>query len=44
MYDKLYAGKIDFKQTKWVDDGLLKKPDIVPTKELWKDIFKKVNL
>jgi hypothetical protein len=44
MYEKLYAGKIDFKQTKWVDDGLLKKPEIVPSKELWKETFKKVNL
>lgn len=44
MYGKLYAGKIDFKQTKWVDDGLIKKPEIVPTKELWDEIFKKANI
>jgi len=44
MYEKLYAGKIDFKQTKWVDDGLLKKPEIIPTKELWNEIFKKANI
>ncbi|MCD4756060.1 flavohemoglobin expression-modulating QEGLA motif protein [bacterium] len=44
MYEKLYAGKIDIKQTKWVDDGLLPKPQIVPSKELWSDIFEKVNL
>ena len=44
MYEKLYAGKIDLKRTKWVDDGLIPKPRIVPTKELWKEIFKKANL
>lgn len=44
MYEKLYAGKIDIKRTKWVDDGLIPKPRIVPTKELWKEIFKKANL
>ena len=44
LYGKLYAGKIDIKRTKWVDDGLIPKPNIVPTKELWKDIFKKANL
>ena len=44
MYEKLYAGKIDIPRTKWVDDGLIPKPNIVPTKELWKEIFKKANL
>jgi len=44
MYEKLYAGKIDEKMTKWVDDGLLPKPVIVPSKELWEEIFKKASL
>ncbi len=44
MYGKLYAGKIDFKQAKWVDEGLLSKPDIIPSKELWKDIFSKAGI
>ncbi|MCD4811527.1 DUF1704 domain-containing protein [bacterium] len=44
MYEKLYAGKINIKQTKWVDEGLLPKPPIVPSKELWNDIFEKANL
>ena len=44
MYEKLYAGKIDIKRTKWVDEGLIPKPKIVPSKELWNDIFKKANL
>lgn len=43
-YSKLYAGKIDLNQTKWVDEGLLPKPEIVPSKELWEDIFKKAGL
>lgn len=44
MYQKLYAGKIDVKRTKWVDEGLIPKPKIVPSKELWKDIFSKAGL
>jgi hypothetical protein len=44
LYEKLYAGKIDIKRTKWVDEGLIPKPKIVPSKELWEDIFKKAGL
>jgi hypothetical protein len=44
MYEKFYAGKIDYKRARWVDEGLLPKPKIVPSKELWKDIFKKAGL
>ncbi|MDD3474667.1 MAG: DUF1704 domain-containing protein [Candidatus Dojkabacteria bacterium] len=44
MYEKLYAGKIDLTRAKWVDEGLIPKPKIVPTKELWNEIFKKANL
>jgi hypothetical protein len=44
LYSKLYAGKIDFKQCLWVDEGLIKKPLIVPTKEVWKNIFKKARI
>jgi hypothetical protein len=44
MYEKLYAGKIDIKRTKWVDEGLIPKPRVVPTKELWNEIFKKASL
>lgn len=44
LYEKLYAGKIDIKQCEWVDDGLIPKPKIVPSKEQWKDIFKRVGI
>ena len=44
LYTKLYAGKIDFKQCNWVDEGLIKKPMIVPTKEKWEEIFKKAGI
>ena len=44
LYEKLYAGKIDFEQTEWVDEGLIPKADIVPSKELWKSIFKEVGI
>ncbi|OGC44304.1 hypothetical protein A2400_01080 [candidate division WS6 bacterium RIFOXYB1_FULL_33_14] len=44
LYEKLYAGKIDFKQCEWVDDGLIPKAGIVPSKELWKGIFKKAGI
>jgi hypothetical protein len=44
LYTKLYAGKIDFKQCNWVEEGLIKKPQIVPTKEKWAEIFEKANI
>jgi hypothetical protein len=44
MYQKFYAGKIDYKRARWVDEGLLSKPKVVPSKELWKDIFNKAGL
>lgn len=44
LYSLLYAGKIDFKQCEWVQDGLLPKAKIVPTKEMWERIFKKVGI
>lgn len=44
LYEKLYAGKIDFKQTSWVEEGLIPKAEIVPSKEMWKNIFKKIDL
>jgi len=44
MYEKLYAGKIDIERTKWVDEGLIPRPKIVPSKELWQEIFKEANL
>lgn len=44
LYEKLYAGKIDFRQCEWVDEGLIPKAEIVPTKEMWKNIFKKAGI
>lgn len=44
LYEKLYTGKIDFKQCQWVDDGLIPKAKIVPNKELWRDIFKDIGI
>lgn len=44
LYEKLYAGKIDFNQCEWVDEGLIPNAHVVPTKELWKSIFKKAGI
>jgi hypothetical protein len=44
MYEKLYAGKIDIKRARWVDEGLIPKPKVVPSEELWKDIFSRAGL
>jgi hypothetical protein len=44
LYEKLYAGKIDFKQCEWVDDGLIPKAKIVPNKDLWEEIFKGMGI
>jgi hypothetical protein len=39
LYNKLFAGKIDFAQVKWVDEGLIPKPEIVPSEKKYKEIF-----
>ena len=44
LYEKLYAGKIDIKQCEWVDDGLIPKAKIVPSREQWSEIFKRVGI
>lgn len=44
LYEKLYAGKISFKQIKWIDDGLLKKPKIIIDKKSMEKAFKKVGI
>ena len=44
LYSRLYAGKIDFNQIEWVDEGLIPKAQIVPSKELWKSIFKEIGI
>lgn len=44
LYTLLYAGKISFKQCEWVEEGLIPKPKIVPSKAVWNDIFKKAGI
>lgn len=44
IYNLLYSGKIDLKQTEWVGDGLIPKAKSVPTKEMWSKIFKKTAI
>ena len=44
LYEKLYAGKIDLKQCEWVDDGLIPKAKLVPSKEEWREVFKSVGI
>lgn len=44
LYELLYAGKIDFKQCKWVREGLIPKPENVPDKKRWEEIFKKAGI
>lgn len=44
LYAKLYAGKIDLDMVKLVDDGIINKPSIVPSKEMFDSIFQKIGL
>ena len=45
LYNLLYAGKIDFKQCEWVEEGLIRKPTILPpTKEEWNKMFDKIGI
>jgi hypothetical protein len=44
IYDMLYAGKIGFDKIEWVEEGLLAKPKIVPTKKQFEEIFKKIGI
>jgi hypothetical protein len=44
VYELLYAGKIDFKQCKWVREGLIPRAKNVPDKETWEKIFKKAGI
>jgi hypothetical protein len=44
LYELLYAGKIDFKQCKWVREGLIPRAKNVPDKEAWEKIFKKAGI
>ncbi len=44
LYNKLYAGKIGFKQISWVDDGLIPKAEIVLDPNLFERAFKKAGI
>ncbi|MFA5634165.1 MAG: tyrosine/phenylalanine carboxypeptidase domain-containing protein [Candidatus Dojkabacteria bacterium] len=44
LYELLYAGKIGFKETEWVREGLLPRPKRIPSKEKWEEVFRKVGL
>jgi hypothetical protein len=43
-YKMLYAGKIGLDKIIWVEEGVLNKAKIVPTKALFEDIFKKIGI
>lgn len=44
IYSKLYSGKISLKMVEWVDEGLINKASIVPSKEMFDSIFQKIGL
>lgn len=44
LYQKLYSGKISFKQCEWVEDGLIPKASKIPSKNDWIDIFRKAGI
>lgn len=44
LHTKLYAGKINFKQVRWVEEGLIKQPKIVLDKDLMEKVFKKIGI
>ncbi len=44
LYQKLYSGKISFKQCEWVDEGLIPKAGKIPTKSDWMEIFIKAGI
>lgn len=44
FYDWLYAGKISLGQINWVEEGLIPKPKLVPTKEQFDKIFKEAGI
>jgi len=44
LYQKLYSGKISFKQCEWVEEGLIPKAGKIPTKNDWMEIFRKAGI
>jgi len=44
LINKMYTGKINFSQIKWIDDGLIKKPKFVLDEKVMKKVFKKAGI
>lgn len=44
LYNTLYAGKIGFDKVEWVEEGLISKAKVVPTKKQFEDIFKELGI
>ncbi len=44
LYKLLYAGKISLDKVEWVEEGLLPKPKIVPSKDMFSKIFKECKI
>jgi len=44
LYQKLYSGKISFKQCEWIEEGLIPKAGKIPTKNDWMEIFRKAGI
>jgi hypothetical protein len=44
LVEKMYAGKINFKQIKWLDDGIIRKPKFVLEKKTMEKVFKKAGI
>lgn len=43
-YEWLFAGKISIKQIAWVEEGLIPKPNIVPSKEMLERAFREAGI
>ncbi len=44
VYNMLYAGKISFAQLKWVEEGIIKRPRLIPDIKVLDKVFEKHNL
>lgn len=44
VYNMLYAGKISFAQLKWVEEGIIKSPRLIPDIKVLDKVFEKHNL
>ncbi|GAB4159713.1 MAG: hypothetical protein Fur003_3460 [Candidatus Dojkabacteria bacterium] len=44
LFEKLFAGKISMKQIRWVEEGLLPKAKVIPSKEVFEKAFEKAGI